>query len=50
MGMSSKESQNTASNILLAKKCWDFLIIDSHELIRANRPDSRCKSPGHVSS
>ena len=25
-----------------------FLRINSHESIRANRPDSRCESPGHL--
>ena len=27
-----------------------FLRIDSCEAIRANRPDSRCESPGHLGS
>ena len=26
-----------------------FLRIDSRESIQANRPDSRCESPGHLS-
>ena len=30
------------------KKRRVFLQIDSRELIRSNRPDSRCESPGHL--
>ena len=30
-------------------KIGDFLRIDSRESIPANRPDSRCESPGHLS-
>ena len=29
---------------------WRSPIIDSHESIRRNRPDSRCESPGHLRS
>ena len=38
------------ANRLHIMKVGFFLRIDSRESIRANRPDSRCESPGHVSA
>ena len=56
----SRESfQGSRTEPLLAHRVLDrlnhmkievFLRIDSHESIRANRTDSRCESPGHLSS
>ena len=46
----NRKSEAIRANRSHRMKIEIFLRIDSRELIRANRPDSRCESPGHLSA